>query len=45
MMRNLLIATALLCCSALTGVAQSQPDKHAAEVLQWLRDRAPTTPA
>jgi hypothetical protein len=30
MMRKLLIAIALLCCSALTSVAQSQPDKHAA---------------
>ncbi|HEX8161926.1 MAG TPA: DUF4920 domain-containing protein [Pyrinomonadaceae bacterium] len=36
MLRNLLIATALLCCSALTAAAQSQPterhdDKHADE--------------
>lgn len=28
MMRNLLIAIALFCCSALTGVAQSQPAKQ-----------------
>ncbi|MCA1630654.1 MAG: DUF4920 domain-containing protein [Acidobacteria bacterium] len=30
-MRDLLIATALLCCSALTAAAQSHPDKHADE--------------
>ena len=31
MMRRLLIAIALLCCCALTGAAQTRPDKHAGE--------------
>jgi uncharacterized protein involved in copper resistance len=31
MMRNLLIAITILCCFALTAVAQSQPAEHADE--------------